>query len=140
VPLDAVPASEWRVHPSDTALSATVAAPDGSILATVSRHVERLPGGADLGSCVVIGAAGEIDHDTTPLLRLALLQSIERQADVRCDLSLVVFFGAAGLNTLVTAYLHAADRGHRFAVRGAHGMTRKVLRISRLEDMLCPPV
>jgi anti-anti-sigma factor len=139
-PTAAVPASEWPAHPADTALSATVAAADGTVVATVSRHVERLPAGTESRSCVVIGAAGEFDQDTTPLLRLALLLAIDRQPDVRCDLSQVLFFGAAGLNTLVAAHLHAAGRGHRFVVRGAYGMTRRVLRITSLEEILCQPV
>lgn len=134
----AVPVNDWPTRPADSALSATVAGADGTVLATVSRHVERLPAGADPDSCVVIGAAGDIDEDTTPLLQTALIHAIDRRPDVRCDLSQVLFFGAAGANLLVAAHLHAVGRGHRFAVRGAHGTTRRVLRISNLDDLLNP--
>jgi anti-anti-sigma factor len=56
-----------------------------------------------------------------------------------CDLSEVTFFGAAGINALVIAHERAARAGSRLLIRGAHGITRRVLQITGLEDLLSGP-
>ena len=53
-----------------------------------------------------------------------------------CDLSRVAFCGAAGANIVLAAHLHAAATGRHFTVRGVHRITRLVLAITRLNQML----
>lgn len=116
----------------DPGISASVAGPDGGALLTVTRHVE----GDDTGPAarvMVVTVAGQVDLATDPLLRMALLDSVQRHPSVCCDLSGVTFFGAAGVNVLVAVLELARTTGCRFALRGVHGITRRVLRVAGLD-------
>jgi anti-anti-sigma factor len=88
---------------------------------------------------LVAAVAGEIDLVTAPLLQAALVDAVDHHREVCCDLSEVTFFGAAGINALVIAHERAARAGSRLLIRGAHGITRRVLQITGLEDLLSGP-
>lgn len=118
-------------------MTATVAAPDGGALITVTRHIE--PAVAASGSdrdLVIIAVAGQVDLQTVALLRMALMDATARRPHVCCDLSEVTFFGAAGANALVAAQNQADSHGCRFSVRGVHGIVRRILEITRLDQTL----
>ncbi|MEU4222004.1 STAS domain-containing protein [Actinoplanes sp. NPDC026623] len=113
----------------------TVTGADGTVLATISRHTERTGGPGD-APLVVVDVAGDIDADTAPLLELALTDAISRNCQVCCDLSRVEFLGAAGINTILAA-LHIADgTGCAVTVRGVHGISARVFRITGLDAVL----
>jgi anti-anti-sigma factor len=88
---------------------------------------------------LIVTVAGEIDLDTAPVLRDALCDAVEWNPTVCCDLSGVTFFSAAGVSALLAAYHRAASAGTRLTVRGAHGITERVLRISGLAGFLASP-
>ena len=133
-------ADQW--HPGDAAtLSATLAAADGTIVATVTRHTEPADSAAGHDDpLLVVTVAGDVDLDTASLLRTTLTQAIDRHPRVCCDLSQVEFFGAVGAHLLLEARRHALDAGHDFGVRGVHGMTDRVLRIVGLDEVLLDEV
>lgn len=119
-------------------VSATLTDGGGAIIATISRHTEagaagRLPVDCPLA---VVAVAGAIDQDTVCLLGPALTSAINGNDRVCCDLSRVDFFGAAGVHTLLAAHRQAAATGHRFSVRGVHGLPRRVLQITQLDTVL----
>ncbi|MGW4465059.1 STAS domain-containing protein [Micromonospora sp. NPDC004704] len=80
--------------------------------------------------------AGEVDLATAPLLQEVLLSAVERHPQVCCDLGKVTFFGAAGVTALLVAHNRALQLGSRLTVRGAHGVTRRVLHLTGLERIL----
>ena len=84
---------------------------------------------------------GEVDADSAPLLRAALLEVVA-DGPVVLDLGAVPFLDSAGLSSLVAAHRAAEDNGHVLTVRGARGMCLRVLRISGLHRVLVldPPV
>jgi anti-anti-sigma factor len=118
-------------------LSATVTGFDGVVIGSVTRH--REPGRADSApphDVVVVSVEGDVDADTGWLLHTALIEALKAGSRVCCDLSRVTFFGADGVNIVLAAHLHAAATGRHFAVRGARGITRRVLAITGVDETL----
>jgi anti-anti-sigma factor len=118
-------------------VSATVAGFDGVPIATITRYHEPVGGdpGAD-DALLVVAVSGDVDADTAPLLRIALTEAINSRPQVCCELSGTEFFGAAGVNTLLTAHQHATTTGCHFTVRGVHGIARWALTVTGLDGHL----
>jgi anti-anti-sigma factor len=134
---------------TEVGVSATVAGFDGVVLATVCRHSEAVASPPDRSKTVevvdragvvdgvgVVAVDGDVDHDTAPLLLLALTESLDRHRRVRCDLSRTAFFAAAGANTVLAAHRHALATGSHLTLHGAHGTTLTVLTIVGLDRVL----
>ncbi|MGC4867994.1 STAS domain-containing protein [Micromonospora sp. DT53] len=88
---------------------------------------------------VVVAPMGYVDMDTAPRLATALTNAIDGHPDVCCDLSGVGFFSAAGVHVLLLARDRAERVGSRFSIRGAGGITQRVLRITGVERLLLGP-
>jgi anti-anti-sigma factor len=114
-------------------MSATVAGFDGTVIATVARNDEYVP---SEGLLAVVAVAGDVDHDSAPLLSSTLTSAIDGNPRVCCDLSEVDFFGASGAHTMLAAHWHATTAGRRFTVRGVHGLARRVFGITGLDLVL----
>lgn len=70
------------------------------------------------GSAGVVRVAGEIDMLTAPSLLVALLDEVDRSGgSVVVDLSAVTFFGAAGLNALLSGRKYAEVKGRPLLLR-----------------------
>jgi len=118
-------------------VSATVAGFDGAVIGSVTRHREAARSDSAFPhDLLVVSLDGDLDADTGPLLQGALIEALAASPSVCCDLSRVTFFGAAGANTVVAAHLRATATGRQFTVRGVHGITRWVLAVTRLDEML----
>lgn len=113
-------------------VTATVTDVSGDPILTVTLIVE--PVGSDEPPTVV--AEGDVDLDTAPLLGAALITAVDGNPHVRCDLRRVTFFSAAGINALVAGHRRAVENGSRLEVRGAQGITRRLLRLTGLESLL----
>jgi anti-anti-sigma factor len=113
-------------------VAGTVTGPSGTPLLTVTVRAEPADDGG-ASAVLVVAATGEVDLDTAPLLQAALVDAVDRGVTVCCDLSGVTFFGAAGITALLTAHERAAEAGSLLTVRGAHGITRRVLEITGVE-------
>jgi anti-anti-sigma factor len=123
--------------PADAAVgrmpvSATVTDGSGKPILTVTVDVQP----ASTVEPLTVSADGDVDLDTAPLLRAALVAAVGRHPHVCCDLRGVTFFGAAGINALVAGRRRAIEIGSRLEVRGAEGMTRRVLELTGLEFLL----
>jgi anti-anti-sigma factor len=103
----------------------------------VSERVERASSlvGEPRDQLVVV-TAGEIDLATAPLLLRTLLDAVDRHPRVCCDLTGVTFFSAAGLAALVTAHHRAAGTDRHLSVRRAQGITRYLLDVSGVGQLL----
>lgn len=102
---------------------------DGSVLAWVSWRTES----PDRARVVV---EGDIDHDTAPLLRAEMLEALTYRRVVCCDLRLVTFFAAAGVDALAKAHLAAAGQGRTVLLAGVSGIVERVLRATGMLDVL----
>jgi len=116
-------------------VAGTVTGPSGTPLLTVTVRAEPAD---DHGaaSMVVVAAMGEVDLDTASLLQAALVDAVDGHATVCCDLNEVAFLSAAGVTALLTAHVRAVEAGSRLTVRGAHGITRRVLQLAGIELLL----
>jgi RNA polymerase sigma-B factor len=91
------------------------------------------------GGVVVVHVAGEVDRDTAPRLRDALLSALRGRPDeVRVDLGGVPFVDAAGIAALLCALEAARGAGARLTVAGARQYVRQALRVAGLGPLLTP--
>ncbi|MBG6070041.1 STAS domain-containing protein [Micromonospora ureilytica] len=88
---------------------------------------------------MVVAPVGYVDMDTAPRLATALMKAIDSHPEVCCDLTGVGFFSAAGVYVLLLARDQAERVGSRFSIRGAGGITQRVLRITGVERLLLSP-
>ncbi|MEV1154849.1 STAS domain-containing protein [Micromonospora chokoriensis] len=103
---------------------------------SLARYTEPIDSSAAFSADrLIVAPAGYVDMDTAPLLRAALTNALDSHPDVCCDLAAVDFFSAAGVHVLLLAGDRAKRAGSRFAIRGAVGITRRVLRITQVEHL-----
>ncbi|MEU8185142.1 STAS domain-containing protein [Micromonospora sp. NPDC049044] len=85
---------------------------------------------------MVVAPVGYVDMDTAPRLATALCNAIDSHPEVCCDLTGISFFSAAGVHALLLARDRADRVGSRFSIRGATGVTLRVLRITGVAPLL----
>jgi anti-sigma B factor antagonist len=129
------PSAARASSPSSDSVTVTVTGFDGTVIATITRSLESASSAGE-PAVVVISIAGDIDNDSAPALRQALLRVLRTGVAVCCDLSRVEFFGAAGANTVLEAHRQAAETGVTFTVRGVHGLTGRILDLSGITRQL----
>ncbi|MET8364910.1 STAS domain-containing protein [Micromonospora sp. NPDC049580] len=103
---------------------------------SVARYTEPINSSAPFSADrLIVAPAAYVDMDTAPLLGAALTNALDRHPDVCCDLAAVDFFSAAGVHVLLLAADRAKRGGSRFSIRGAGGITQRVLRITQVEHL-----
>ncbi|WP_330438847.1 STAS domain-containing protein [Micromonospora sp. NBC_00821] len=106
----------------------------------VTRYTEPTNLSATISSDrMVVAPVGYVDMDTAPRLATALMNAIDSHPEVCCDLTGVGFLSAAGVRVLLLARDRADQVGSRFSIRGAGGITQRVLRITGVERLLLGP-
>jgi anti-anti-sigma factor len=79
--------------------------------------------------------AGEVDHETAPLLRQAISELIDAGATrLHLDVSEVTFLDSAGLHAIAVACHHFGE--HAVMVNGATGSVRRIFEISGMHPLL----
>lgn len=132
--------SRAQVTPATLVIPRAADAP-GVGSSELSFHVARFTESTDLYATIsadrmVVAPMGYVDMDTAPRLATALFNAVDSHPEVCCDLTGVGFFSAAGVHVLLLARDRAAKVGSRFSVRGASGVTLRVLRITGVEPLL----
>ena len=91
----------------------------------------------ELGS-VVVSFDGEIDLESSPAVRDALLASVRRAARGRVlvDLAGVTYIDSSGIASLVEAYQKARQTGVGFGLATVGPAVLRVLQLSRLDKIL----
>ena len=97
---------------------------------TFAMERNRVAGAA----CVAV--AGEVDVETAPRMRDALVEAIADGEQVVVDLGAVTFMGSAGLSALVVAHRVAEARGVRLRLRGVPPQVMKLITITAGHDQL----
>ena len=84
---------------------------------------------------------GELDMVAAKALRDLLITELDTRetTTVVADLADVTFLDSAALGALINAYQHADTTGRRFAVRNPTQAVRRILEITGVLDLLCPP-
>jgi anti-anti-sigma factor len=113
------------MSPDQTAVFSVVAA-DGTSTAVIYRHSEPVLAEAGLFAAVIT-VDGDLDSDVAAHVELALRQAVEAGLPVCLDLRHTGYFGAAGARVALTAGRLAAESDVMFVLRGAFGMSRRVL-------------
>ena len=84
---------------------------------------------------LVIDVQGQVDLHSSPRMRSAILEGINRKdvAQVAVNLSGVNYIDSSGVATLVEALQLARARNRRFVLFGLRQETREVLELARLD-------
>jgi anti-sigma B factor antagonist len=90
----------------------------------------------ELSEALVIEFLGDIDLDSSPAARKALLDAIERSRPVFVDLSAVTYIDSSGVASLIEAFQRARDLGVRFVLTEVAEPVRRVLALARLDRVL----
>jgi len=83
----------------------------------------------------VVRLEGDVDLESSPRAREALLAAVERGQDVVVDLSGAHYVDSSGIASLVEAFLAARDRGTRLLVAAPAPGTMRVLALARLDGV-----
>lgn len=87
------------------------------------------------GTWRVVRVCGEVDLNSSPELREAVLEAVDEHGRVGIDLSAAAYMDSSGVATMVEALKAAAEKDGTFVLVRPSPAVRKVLSLSRL-DML----
>lgn len=87
-----------------------------------------------VGRCAVVTADGEIDLQSAPALRDAVLAAADLTAHLVVDLGRVSFLDSSGLSVLVLAQKRTSAQNGSVSLVGPVGVVRKALELTRLDD------
>jgi anti-anti-sigma factor len=91
------------------------------------------------GLAIVVRAAGDLDQDTVPALRLELRTALAMATPpfpVVVDLSEITFFGSAGLNELLKHQRRAREARIPLRIAAAHRAVLRTITASGLDEAL----
>lgn len=90
----------------------------------------------------VLSVSGEVDLQTSPELRAAVLQAVEPPAAVVIDLAAVRYMDSSGVASLVEGLQRAREVGVAFVLASPSPSVRRLLDLSRLDRVftLCETV
>ena len=83
----------------------------------------------------VVAVRGEVDLNSSPQLRKALLAGIDRHARVAIDLGAAEYMDSSGVATLVEALKAASEKKKKFALVNPSGAVTRVLELARLRSL-----
>jgi anti-anti-sigma factor len=99
------------------------------------------PGGLSVtvsheAAAILLVVRGELDLASAPVLAVALDDVATGAPEVVLDLDGLTFFGSTGVNVLVDACRRLADTGTQLRVRVDRPLTRRVIELCGLADVL----
>lgn len=83
----------------------------------------------------VIAVTGEVDLNSSPQLRKAVLAAIEKSPQTAVDLSVAEYMDSSGVATLVEALKSASERKKKFALLKPSSAVTRVLELARLNSL-----
>ncbi len=89
----------------------------------------------DQEKAVVVAFAGDVDLESSPEARQALLACVDRKVPVLVDLSGVSYIDSSGVASLVEAFQAARKGGRAFALVAVSEATLRVLQLARLDEV-----
>lgn len=89
----------------------------------------------DVDGTHVIALRGEIDLQTSPQVRAAILESLGRGVPVVVDMSDTAYIDSSGVASLVEGYQSARGKGLAFALAAVSEAPMRVLKLARLDKI-----
>ncbi|MGB0695237.1 MAG: STAS domain-containing protein [Rhodospirillaceae bacterium] len=87
-------------------------------------------------NAAVVIVSGEVDLQTSPRLRDALLSCFGDASQVIVDLSGVEYIDSSGITSLLEGYQDARSKQASFSLAGVSEGAMRVLRLARLDKVL----
>lgn len=89
----------------------------------------------DSGAAIVVAFEGDIDLQTSPVARTALLDAAGQGKPVVVDLAQVSYIDSSGVASLVEALQAAKKGGHSLALAAVSEGAMRVLKLARLDSV-----
>jgi anti-sigma B factor antagonist len=90
-----------------------------------------------MGAITTLAVGGDLDVSATELLLARIEAEAAREPDlIVLDLSALSFIDSTGLRALLQAGELAADRGFELSIVRGQGQVARVMRITRLDEVL----
>ena len=89
----------------------------------------------DQGNVGVLALSGDVDLESSPRLRTALLDCVGTRAAVLVDMSEVSYIDSSGVASLVEAYQTARRSGGGFGLVDVSDGAMRVLELARLDKV-----
>ena len=89
----------------------------------------------DEGGVAVVALSGDVDLETSPRLRAALLDCVGMKRSVLVDLSRVSYIDSSGVASLVEAYQAARKSATAFGLVEVSANAMRVLELARLDKV-----
>lgn len=89
----------------------------------------------DEGEAAVVALSGDIDLETSPKVRTALLDCVGMKRSVVVDMSAVAYIDSSGVASLVEAFQSARKSGTRFVLAQVSDAAMRVLELARLDKV-----
>jgi len=87
----------------------------------------------DEGDAAVVALSGDVDLESSPHVREALLDCVERKSAVVVDMSAVSYIDSSGVASLVEAFQTARKSDTRFVLARVSEAAMRVLELARLD-------
>jgi anti-sigma B factor antagonist len=87
------------------------------------------------GEFTVVSLVGEVDLHYSPTARKAILDNLNKNANVLVDLSQVKYIDSSGIASLVEGFQLARSKKLQFGLVGVSDAARQVLQLARLDKV-----
>lgn len=87
------------------------------------------------GGTHVVVLSGEVDLQTSPEVRTAILEALGKGAPVVVDMSGIAYIDSSGVASLVEGYQVARKQGLAFILAGVSPAAMRVLHLARLDKV-----
>ena len=84
---------------------------------------------------IVIALTGEIDLETAPVVRKALLDHLKKGKNLLIDLAQVTYIDSSGIASLVEGLQVARKQGHDLSLVSVSQRAHRVLELARLDKV-----
>lgn len=87
------------------------------------------------GGTQVVSLEGEVDLQTSPQLREALLKCVENGKPIAVEMASVSYIDSSGVASLVEAFQAARTKGLNFCLAAINEAPLRVLKLARLDGV-----
>lgn len=89
----------------------------------------------EAGDAAVVTLSGDVDLESSPRVRSALLECVKSNPSVVVDMSGVDYIDSSGVASLVEAFQTARKNGTRFVLAKVSDAALRVLELARLDKV-----
>ena len=89
----------------------------------------------DAGGAAVVTLSGDVDLESSPRVRTALLECVRSKTGVVVDMSAVAYIDSSGVASLVEAFQSARKGDTRFVLAAVSDAAMRVLELARLDKV-----